>query len=193
MQGRSTSQALARGGAGTLATGTKQARNARVQRSYTDAEVVAGLTVLAEQHGSARKASEALAERGIDIPRSTLDRWRREQYPERYREVVQDTLPRIQARIAELNEDLAIRQSEVEGLLTDSLKEQAGDIQPRDLPGAIRNIATSRGINQDKAKLYRGEATQIVGNPVEEAADALAALRKKGILIEGTAEEIPPE
>lgn len=57
--------------------------------------------------------------------------------------------------------------------LMERVENESADIPARDLPGAIRNVATAAAISTDKALLLRGRPTQIV-----ERGDAMTLLRK---------------
>ena len=87
-------------------------------------------------------------------------------------------------------EALAQDQIDLEAEITKRLRERLGEIPDRDLSGSLRNVAVAKGINIDKTAPIRGEPTQIIGSPVERAEDALAVLRRHGLLVEAEAAEV---
>ena len=70
------------------------------------------------------------------------------------------------------------------------LGEDFEKLPPRDQPGAIRNISTSKAINIDKAALLRGQPTEIVEHrqATAELWAEFAAMFPS--VVNGTAEEI---
>ena len=157
---------------------------------YTDQEIDQSLFALALASGNSRRASAMLKERGQKVPHTTLDTWKHRTHPERYERIQADTLPKVRARLADEMEALAQDQIDLEAEITKRLRERLGEIPDRDLSGSLRNVAVAKGINMDKTAPIRGEPTQIIGSPVERAEDALAALRRHGLLVEAEAVEV---
>jgi hypothetical protein len=82
------------------------------------------------------------------------------------------------------------------------LREQAGDLAPRDTAGAIRNVSVAKAVNIDKASVIRGRPTEIAAEA--DVTELLRALNSFGGVvkvnpvllgeepeIESTAEEEP--
>jgi hypothetical protein len=163
---------------------------AAVQRSYNLEEIELGLSELAIWFGNSRQASRTLADKGIEIPRSTLEGWQR-QHPERYAELQEQVVPIVRERLAQLFETSAMRSVELTLKGLDRMDEEFGEIPARDLAGAIRNISTAGAIGIDKASLLRGLPTEI--RQTDSAEDILKRLAQKhpGMFVEGSAEEIP--
>jgi hypothetical protein len=77
--------------------------------------------------------------------------------------------------------------------MTEKLEQEVDEIPARDLPGGIRNIDTSIGINFDKAQIIMGEPTQITQG-TKRVPELIRSLKSKGIEFidaDATEEEIP--
>jgi hypothetical protein len=111
-------------------------------------------------------------------------------------------MPGIYDRIAEDSERIVQDLAELEAQLVDQLREQAGDLAPRDTAGAIRNVSVAKAVNIDKASVIRGRPTEIAAEA--DVTELLRALNSFGGVvkvnpvllgeepeIESTAEEEP--
>ena len=143
---------------------------------YSSSEVDRGLVALALCDGSSRRAEKLLADQGERISESTLRRWREDQYADRYLELRAKALPRLNALAADRHAELATRASELNLRMLDRLDDVYEQIEPRDLPGAARNVATVAGIHEDKRALRDGQA---IGphSPTRSVADILHSLQ----------------
>jgi hypothetical protein len=159
-------------------------------RRYTEQEIDQGLFALAWMSGNSRRAASLLATQQVHIPASTLADWTK-RYPDRYARVRVETLPRLNADLAEQHTALAQAGMDLEDELRRKIVEQQAEIPARDLPGALRNVATSTGIHSDKARILRGEPTQIVEH--KDPLALLRSLRSKGVevVIEHDVEVLP--
>lgn len=162
------------------------------QRSYDAEQVEAGLQALAIADGNHRLAHRLLAENNTDIPAGTLYEWKTT-HAERYEQIRADVLPKIRERMAAESEELAIAYAQLEREAIELLKPKLNDLRPNELAGVQRNLATSRAISVDKASVLRGMPTEIT-----EHRNADELLRKlgsalPGLIVEGTAEEIPTD
>ena len=154
------------------------------RRPHTPPDIERGLIALADVGGNVRRASEL-----TDIPPSTLHRWAHELHPERYQKIKTERLPEIYAEVGDEMVELLRAQNEAERELTARTREVTPELEPRDVDGALRNVAVAKGINTDKARLMHGEPTEV--HEVRSAAEILAAMRRRG-WIEGEAEEVEP-
>ena len=157
---------------------------------HSNEEIERGLLAVAVANGNTRRAQQALAVEGLDLPRSTLHRWQMETHAERYIQIQADVLPKIRAQAAEQHMELAERGMAVEQKLLDKLEEEVNEIPSRDLAGAARNVATGTAIHTDKAGILRGEPSVIVSRGMHEI---VRSLKAKGIVIEVEAEEVEIE
>lgn len=143
--------------------------------------------------GNTRKASERLALRGAEIPYRTLQEWKTSR-ASRYADIRERTLAQVHERMAAECEALVEAEAKVEWDLVKHLGGNIEELNPKDAAGAIRNMATARGINTDKRAVLRGQPTEIVEH--RNADDLLRRLQSMGIIepskptIEGTAQEI---
>ncbi len=159
-------------------------------RDYSTAQVQRGLLAVAVANGNARKAAADLAEdpEGFKVPHRTLYGWKKREATS-YEEIRAKLLPRIRAEAAEQHMRLAEHQASVAGKMTERLEQEIDDIPARDLPGGIRNVTTAAAVHTDKAAVLRGEASVVVEH--RDASEVIRALKAKGVIIEGEAEEIP--
>lgn len=157
---------------------------------YTTEEIEAGLLELACWHGNVKQAARCLNERGLEIPRTTLQGWKKS-HAERYEAIQAEVVPRVRDRLAQQYEAIAQRSAELalEGL--DQFGEQMTELPIKELAGAIRNISTSGAIGVDKASLLRGLPTEI--RQTDSAEEVLKRLAQKHpqMFVDVTAEEIP--
>jgi hypothetical protein len=159
------------------------------RRTYSDPERERGLVALAYYSGNAGRASAALKEQGLPIPKRTLNDWRN-RHAEVYERVRQEMLPRIEAEVAEQHTELANAAIDTQRKVLERLRGEVDELPARDLPGAARNVAVTSGIHSEKARLYRDEPTEIRG----ASADDLETLtRRWQKLIEAHPELIQPE
>ena len=143
---------------------------------FSSIEVDRGLVALALCDGSSRRAERLLTDQGQRISESTLRRWREDQYPDRYLELRAKALPRLNALAADRHAELATRASELNLRMLDRLDDVYEQIDPRDLAGAARNVATVAGIHEDKRALRDGQATG-PHSPTRSVADILHSLQ----------------
>jgi hypothetical protein len=132
-------------------------------KTYTQADRDKGMLALILAGGNQRKAAKELAEQGEHFPHQTLAFWRRN-YPERYSELEQKEAPPLALRLAESFENRALALNRLEGKMQERLESHIHLVHPRELAGAVRNVATAKAINTDKAALLRGQPTEIIKN-----------------------------
>jgi hypothetical protein len=128
----------------------------RRRRIYNQEEIERGLYAVAMASGNLARASRELAETGLNIPSRTLSDWTRDKHRERYEEIKLEAIPEIYARLADEMESLVSYQLDVERKLTKKIDDEIDELPPRELAGALRNVATSRGISLDKTERIRG-------------------------------------
>jgi hypothetical protein len=158
---------------------------------YEQEVIELGLMAMALENGSTQRAVERLEGLG-DLERipstSTLKNWRDQMFPEQYAEVKVKVREYVAESVAERHMRAADDAMEVENLMRDKAKAEYEQMDARDLPGAVRNMATVGAIHTDKATILRGQPTAIVEHrSVEEIERELKA---HGVeIIDGTAEE----
>lgn len=150
-------------------------------RSYTPAEKDLGMSALLICGGNKRLAARELKRQGMEVPASTLQRWK-EDHPERYRELETELMPEIRAQFAEGFQNLARNymqgQEAATSLLLDRMKKE--EVDTRDLTNVVKAFAISGGIASEKAMLWRGEATSIVEH--RSVDEDMAALKRMGVV-----------
>lgn len=145
-----------------------------------------GMVALVLCDGNAKRAARELEAAGVSIGASTLRQWKRDRADE-LDKVAHELGPQMREARARALDDLAHAAMEVtkEGLA--ELSGKMGTLEPRDLPGAIRNTATTAAIATDKSAQLRGEPTSRVKVDITTA---IAKLQRKGLIVDGKAVEI---
>jgi hypothetical protein len=158
--------------------------------NYSLEEVEAGLLELACSRGNSRRASAALAERGIKIPWRTLYDWKRK-HVDRLDELEEQILPEIRKRLARDQEAIASQAARATLKLIQRVEQKADKIEARDLPGAVRNMEVTSATAIDKHSVLHGLPSEI--RQTDSAEDILKRMQQKhpGMFIDSTAEEIP--
>lgn len=159
---------------------------------YAPHEIDKALTTLAYYGGNSLRAS---AELGISD--RTLRLWRADTHRDRYLEIAEREGPRLEALAANQARELILRSSTVEHRILDALEAATDDehegLKPKDvteLAGALQRLTTSKGINTTKLLELTGRPTQVVEHrDPKQAAAALA--RRLGVVLEGTATDLP--
>lgn len=142
-----------------------------------------GFVALALAGDNSLRASEACG-----VPASTLREWRQDHRAE-YDRVRAELVPQLErlvvseayARVIELGE----LEAKVAAALAIAIDE--GKIPQRDLPGALRNITTSKAINVDKILALSGRPTQVIEH--RSGAELVARLARLGAVVDATAVE----
>jgi hypothetical protein len=109
---------------------------------YEPDKIESALEVLAAT-GSPTRAS-----RQVGIPEATLRHWRDNLYADRYEEICQEIAPRLKQRAIDASIQFINQAADKEAELLDSITVQ--DLEPKDRPGALRNVATAAALRNDK-------------------------------------------
>jgi hypothetical protein len=160
--------------------------------SYTEAEIRLGLTEVALCSGNTRLAAGRLKDAGKPIPRSTLEQWARTR-PEQYEEVVREILPRVNEVVAAECISVARLAADAEVETLKRYHEVLPQLPARDVPGALRNVSTTKGINIQRARELRGEPT-VIRHEKQSATELWAEFTAMfPSVVGGEAIEIPAE
>ena len=154
---------------------------------YTEEEIYRGLAEVALCAGNTHRAARQLSAQGMAIPRGTLEKWANRQHVDRYARVREELLPKIHAQIAADCEELAALGAQLERETLEKYREELPNLRASEAASAVRNIATSKAINVDKATLLRNRPTQIVEH--RDASELIRKLEAVGV-IEGSVSEI---
>ena len=159
--------------------------------AFTEEEIETCLLELAVCSGRPTPASARLKEAyGIEVSHSTLSKWRDRIHAHRYQRICEEQEPRIKAAVIAKAEEVVAFAGELEMKALARLDRELDDesIPPRDLAGALRNITTTKTLNQDKiASPLRGRPRQIVEH--RSSGEILRRLAEIGV-VDGTAEEL---
>lgn len=158
------------------------------KKHYDAEEINTALTALAFYQGNARRTSKELKSKfGLDINHSTLGRWKNSTYLDKYRQMVDSLDEKLAAQSSEIAYNLA----QIEGKIARNLNDKVDELAARDLPGALRNVSTSRAISIDKSMALR-QKPQVVHQHrggAEELAMKLARLNPELAKAMGLIEE----
>jgi hypothetical protein len=119
-----------------------------------------GMLAVIMAAGNAGAASRQLAATGHKVPAQTLLSWRR-RYHGRYSELETTYAPQIRDKVAAEYESFALAAADVARELLCRTQASISKMEVRDVPGALRNVATAQAIATDKAALLRGQPTMI--------------------------------
>ena len=157
-------------------------------------DIERGLTALALTAGRPVQASDRLKEQGLDIPASTLCRWRDHQYHERYLEIATTVAYRVEDVIVQEARETAALAAQLErAALERAYRQVMNSKEGVDASQVAQRASTVKGINVDKLLQLTGRPTQVV-----EHRNADEVLRKlgaslPGLIVDGTATEIEPK
>lgn len=142
-----------------------------------------GLLAIALAGGNAARASEACG-----VPERTLRTWRVEHAVE-FERVRRELAPRLEAlAVAELQAFvLQAAQTKLLALEKTHAALEADAIPAKDLPAALKNIATAEAIGVDKAMVLSGRPTQVIEH--RSGAELVARLARLGAVVDATAVE----
>lgn len=166
--------------------------------SYPEELVQQGIHALALWNGRPQKASEALAEQGIEIPSSTLHRWRDHTYPERYAQVSKSVQDKIWAKTSDrwrgVVEEAADGAREAVELTRQAMQNPQGVSMAKDFSATAKNLALAGGIANDKAATIDGRPTEIhESRGMTEILRGLGARFPGLVSIDSTATEVTPD
>lgn len=148
--------------------------------------------MLAICRGNAQEARRRMKARGdTPPPASTLNHWRTA-HADRYEEIRTKVSAKITAEVANQAEEIMLEAGEIERAMLERIREELPNMKASELPGALRNVSTTKALNNDKiASPIRGRPTVIHHDrTAEEILKALKALDPR-LVIDSTADEIP--
>lgn len=155
----------------------------RALHRHSTEDVEAALQLVALHRGSTTTVAEK-----TKIHRTTLDYWIKDKYADRYAQIRNEIVPKIQAELAAKHEDMARmaldKQAEAFALMDlEQLK------QP-DLVKAARDLSVTSAVHTDKTQLLRDRPTAITEHrDTAQILDAIARKFPSGV-VEGEAEDI---
>ncbi len=176
-----------------MAEGNGDVPAKRQHRCWDTADKERGLAAIAICNGSAARASRLLSDYGKAIPKRTLQRWR-QQEADRYHEIRTEALAQVRIDQAEEHSELAALAMNAERAVLKRLidKKELDELEPRDLPGALRNFAVPSGIHAQRAGELRGDPSVIEHRSTGLSPDELLAkLERLGIeVVDVEAEDV---
>lgn len=119
---------------------------------YTEFDIERGLRAVVTCNGNCNRASKLLNARGTPIGRQVLRMWMVRDHPERYEQIRSELIPQVQAAMAEEHMELAKLEMDVSRKLSERLRENADDIEVKNLPAASKAMSVSAAVHTDKAR-----------------------------------------
>jgi hypothetical protein len=181
------------GTAAVSADNLPQTRNGK----YTAVEVETGLRAVAMASGNATRAAEVLERSGQRaIPRRTLSKWATETHAERYRQISQDILPELDARLAEGSDALVQAYSELQWEAIERAREKLPEAKVSELASLMKAGAVGTGIHTEKSQLRRGQPTEIKKQDADSVHESLKRVARRWpqfinpAILEGLAVEV---
>lgn len=163
-------------------SGTEVARKPRNHKRspYNEFEIEQGLQAVALSGGNTRAAERLLKDQGVSIPHPTLRDWVKYKKVAEYERVRDEVAPKLFAKIGEQNLHVAEQATKLEVEFLDKLAAAlaAGEIAPKELAGALRNVSVTKSIAVDKASVISGRPTDIRVN-ADSVQDALRKIQRR--------------
>lgn len=143
-------------------SGTEVAKPRR-RSPYNAFEIEQGLQAVALCAGNTRAAERHLEKQGVKIPFSTLRDWSLHTKRAEYERIRDEVAPKLFAKIGEQNLRVAEKATELEVKFLEEIEQKldSGQFDAKDLPGALRNVAVTKGVAVDKASVISGRPTEI--------------------------------
>ncbi len=161
----------------------KPAKRNSPQKRYTPNERKQALIALAYEGGHVKLASERCG-----VSDTTIRKWLRDD-PTAYAKILQEMGPQLEELAQGQFIESVLAAAVVSKKILAELEGRVSELPAKDLAGALRNVDTSRAINQEKSLLLQGRPSQITQH--RSLADVLDAMKRRGF-IDGEAEEEPP-
>lgn len=147
---------------------------------FTQLDIAMGLRALALYGGNCQRASQALTAEGRPVPPGKLKKWRDEDYPVQYEEIVYNLRSKIGEQVSDGAMEVATQAQDLSVQLMDQLKENLVELPASQLAKAALNMAQTSRTNVEVARLLRNEPTQIT--EVRTVDDSLDTLKELDIL-----------
>lgn len=161
----------------------------RIKHVFSPQERAEGFVALVYANGDPNKAHFALANKGIDIPKSTLHDWRYRR-KEEYEAIRREMAPEMKTLMDDGFKSLINLNLEVAHEATLAIQEslRSGQMKDRERIDAGYKASLNAAIAVDKSRLINEEATQIVSRTLPEIKRSLEARGAR--FIENAAEVI---
>lgn len=147
---------------------------------FSQLDIAMGLRALALYGGNCQQASRALTAEGRPITPDRLKKWKEEDYPVQYEEVVYTLRQKIGEQISDGAMEVAANAQQLSNQMIDLLQENLAQIPASQLAKAALNMAQTSRTNVETARLLRDQPTQIT--EVRTVDDSLDTLKELDIL-----------
>lgn len=143
--------------------------------------------------GNVGRAAQVVKDRfGAGPTKETIRKWANEDYNDLYLQIREGEAEKIKARVATHVEDLLRESLEVTGRALRRTDAKLDELDARDMPGALRNVATNTAILADKLQQMRGGQQITISHELnaDELLSKISRLLPGSAAIEGSAEEV---
>jgi hypothetical protein len=144
---------------------------------YRPEVIELALLTFAVEGNSERAASVVKEHFGAGPQERTITKWAADTHNELYLRIREDVGEKIKARVATTVEDQFREGLEVQASVLREVNAKFKTLDARDLPGALRNVATANAILADKLQQMRG-GQQITVNHELNADELLGKLAR---------------
>jgi hypothetical protein len=158
------------------------------QREYALEDIERGLTALALCGGRLRQASERSG-----VPEGTLRYWADTSHHERYLEITTQVAGKVEDVIVQEARETASLAAQLERSALEAAQAQIDAGQAKDPSQVAQRASTVKGINVDKLLQLTGRPTHIVENRTADELLRKLGTALPGLIVEGTATEIPTD
>lgn len=156
------------------------------RKHYTELEVAQGLRQLALYGGNLQRTSDTLKAEGLEVSTATLKRWRNEDYPVQYEDIVYKLRQTIGSQVSDGAMEVAVDAMDASAQLVERVQQNLTEIAPKDAAKAALNLAQTGRTHVEVARLLRNEPNSIVEvRSVDESLDRLEELD----VVDATVEE----
>lgn len=150
-------------------------------REHTLEDVELSLRVLAYNGSNYSRSSIQLKDEfGIDVHSQTLRRWANTHFPRKYALIQKDLDKEIGDKLSGRLTDVALKGTELQDELLDDLNEQKGELEPREIAIALRNVSQAVVPAIEKSQLLRGKPER--RTEVKDSDQLIAKLVQLGVV-----------
>lgn len=148
------------------------------KQSYDEATKQIALVKIAHWNGNTRQAHRALAEEGIEIPRSTLESWKQRDHPAEYQRIRTELLPKLREGAADRHAAQEERDLTISEAASDLIMARLPHMNGKELIMAKGNADVGSGIHGEKRLLFEGQPTV---NVARTSAEIMRELKAQGV------------
>jgi hypothetical protein len=146
-----------------------------------------GLRLTALSGGNCGRAEKLMLNEGHSVDRRTLTRWKTEQHPDRYEQILDEIRRELDDETKDMSKVLASQAQVVEQDMIRELATELHDIPARDKASAVRNLAQAASTHVQIDRLLSEKPTSIT--ETRPPSEIIAELREFGVIEAEVVEE----